>query len=117
MQIDFDTASWKNKIEKWKFKFKSWDNIKLNVKLKERFKQLESVDNLLDVYRMPFLRLHKLSWKKRMYELAIDINWKICPNRIVFECLNWEEIHNDWPNEKKIRTVTHINITEIWDYH
>ena len=116
MKIDFKTASWKKKIERWKFKFKSSDERKLNQKLQERMKQLESATTLLDIYKLPFLRLHKLSWK-RMYELAIDINWKICPNRIVFECVDGEEIYSDWPNESKIITITHIVITEIWDYH
>ncbi len=119
MKIDFKTASWKRKIEKWIFKFKHlkncWDNQEINKKLQLRFQQLESAVNLLDVYKLP-LRLHKLSWK-RIYELAIDINWKICPNRIVFKCLNGDDIHSDWPNEIKMMTVTHIKITEIWDYH
>jgi len=116
MKIDFKTASWKNKIERWKFKFKSWDNKKLNKKLQERLRQLEAAETLLDVYKLPFLRLHKLSWKRK-YELAIDIDWKICPNRIVFECLDGEDIHSDWPNETKMLTVTHIKIVEIWNYH
>ena len=116
MKIDFKTASWKNKIERWKFKFKSWDNRKLNLKLQQRFQELEASKNLLDIYKLTHLRLHKLSWK-RMYELAVDINWKICPNRIVFECLDGEDIHSDWPNENKMTTVTYIKIVEIWDYH
>ena len=116
MKIDFKTASWQKKIEKWKFKFKSGDNNILNAKLQQRIQELQSANNLFDIYWLLHLRLHKLSWK-RMYELAIDINWKIDPNRIVFECLDGEDIHSDWPNENKMTTVTHIKIIEIWDYH
>jgi len=104
------------KIEKWKFKFKKWDNKLLNQKLKQRINELNSAPTLFDIYKLPQLRLHKLSWKRK-YELAIDINWKICPNRIVFECLNWDDIHSDRPNEQKMKTITHIKIIEIWDYH
>lgn len=113
MQISFSTPSWKTKIEKWKY---FW-NKELDLKLQTRFKELEAAVNLLDIRYLPHLRLHKLTWKQRMYELAIDISWKINPNRIVFKCLDWEDISNDWPNDKKIKTVTKIEIIEIWNYH
>jgi len=113
MEISFSTPSWKSKIEKWKY---FWLK-ELDLKLQTRFKELESAPNLLDIHKIPYLRLHKLLWKQRMYELAIDISWKINPNRIVFKCLDWEDISTDWPNLNKIKTITKIEITQIWNYH
>lgn len=112
MKISFKTSSWKSKIEKWKY----FKNRELDLKLQIRFKELESAISLLDIKYLPHLRLHKLK-SPRTYELAIDVAWKINPNRIVFECMNWEDISSDWPNENKIQTVTEIKIIQIWDYH
>ena len=113
MKIVFKTKSWKAKIEKWKY----FHNKLLDFKLQIRFKELESAVNLLDIRKLPYLRLHKLKWNKRKYELAIDVAWKINPNRIVFKCLDWDDISWDWPNENKIKTITEIEILQIWDYH
>jgi len=112
MKISFKTSSWKSKIEKWKY----FKNRGLDLKLQIRFKELESAISLLDIKYLSHLRLHKLK-SPRTYELAIDVAWKINPNRIVFECMNWEDISSDWPNENKIQTVTEIKIIQIWDYH
>ena len=112
MKISFNTASWKSKIERGRY----FKNKELDLKLQTRFKELESAVNLLDIKYLPHLRLHKLK-SPRTYELAIDIAWKINPNRIVFKCVNWEDISSDWPNDTKIKTVTEIKIIQIWDYH
>lgn len=104
---------WKEKIEKWKYFSKKPD---LNKKLSMRIGQIEASQNLYELWCLPQIRMHKLSWD-REYEIAIDIT-KTSWYRIVFKCLNWEEdlISNFFDLEKR-KTVTKIEITQIWDYH
>lgn len=112
MNITFITNTLKKNLTKWKL----FSSQEMNLKVQQRFKELEASDNLLVVKELPQLRLHKLKGK-RMYELAIDIRWKTNPNRIIFVCKNWEDITSDWPNPNKLREITDIEIVEIWDYH
>lgn len=104
---------WKEKIQKWKFFPKNPD---LNKKLTMRISQLESVINLHDLWLLPQLRMHKLSWD-REFEIAIDIT-KTSWYRITFKCLNWDEdLMSDFLNIEKQKSVTKIEITQIWNYH
>lgn len=113
MQVEFHTSSLKKNCEKGTcFRNKK----ELNDKVQQRIRQLEAADNLLAIKRLPQVRLHSLSWNKR-FELAIDINWKTNPNRIVFEALDGENIHDDWLNDLKFTSVTKIKILAVWDYH
>lgn len=86
------------------------------ISLRQRMMELQVAPNLLDIKKLSHLKLHCLKGKNR-YSLAIDINGRKDPNRIVFECLNGENICDDWLNDSKLITVTKIKILFIWDYH
>ena len=103
----------KERIQNWNF-FKK--NHELSKKLSLRMSQLESSPTLYDLSLLPQLRMHTLSWN-REYEIAIDIT-KTSWYRITFKCLDWaEDLMNDFLNTEKDKTVTKIEIIEIWDYH
>lgn len=104
---------WKEKIEKWKYFSKNPD---INKKLTLRMEQLNAIPNLYELWLLPQLRMHKLSGD-REYEIAIDIT-KTSGYRIVFKCLNGaEDLISDFLNIEKRKTVTKIEITQIWNYH
>gem|GEM_PF-2811971 len=45
--------------------------------------------------------------------MAIDIDGKKDPNRIVFEALDGDGVCDDWRNDSKLLTVTKIKILFI----
>lgn len=113
MQIEFKTNKLKKDCEKWTC-FKN--NNELNAKVQQRIWELQAADCLLTIKKLPQLKLHSLTWKRR-FELAIDISGRTNPYRIVFETLNWENVCDDWLNDEKFKTVTQVRILEITDYH
>lgn len=112
-QIEFKTNKLKKDCEKWTC-FKN--NNELNAKVQQRLREMEAADHLLTIKKLPQLKLHSLTWKRR-FELAIDISGRTNPYRMVFETLNWENVCDDWLNDEKFKTVTQVRILEITDYH
>ena len=112
MEISFKSWSVRKKCEKWKY-FK--DHL-LNHQLTKRLIELDKSKNLLVVKKLTNLKLHPLKWWRK-YELAIDIDGRKNPNRIVFVSLDGENVCDDWKNDSKFETITQIEIIEIGDYH
>lgn len=100
------------RCRKWNY-FKDHN---LNRKLVETLVELSWTKHLLDIKRMKHLNLHPLKWWRK-YELAIDVDGRKNPNRIVFISLDGENVCDDWKNDSKFTTITQIQIIEIWDYH
>lgn len=112
MELEFKTDRLKKKCLWGKF----FGDANLNMKLTQKLWILQDAKNLLDIKLFKQLNLHKLKWSRK-YELAIDVDWRKNPNRIIFETLNWEDIYDDFLNDSKFETITKIKILEIKDYH
>lgn len=113
MELDFKTDTLKRKCESAKF-FKK--NIYMNMRLTKVIRDLESSSTLLDIKLNKSLNLHPLKWSRK-FELAIDIDGRKNPYRLIFETLDWENICDDFRNDEVFKTVKKINILEIIDYH
>ena len=112
MKIDYSSEGLRKKCEQGRI----LNTTELNLKVVQRLRELEAAPNLLTIKKLKYLRLHPLNGKNR-YELAIDVNKKVDPNRIVFECLDWENVCDDFYNELKFVTVTWVNVLSVGDYH
>lgn len=82
-------------------------------KIKQRKTQLESAATLLDIDKLPQLRLHQYKGDRRG-EWSIDIhkNW-----RLIFEIVNDPIPMIDNNNEINLNQVTDIRILSIEDPH
>lgn len=112
MKIDYSSENLRKRCEQQK----TLKNTEINMKVSQRIRELEAAPNLLVIKKLKHLYLHPLNGKNK-YELAIDVNKRTDPNRIVFECLDWESICDDFYNDAKFTTVKHIRILFVWDYH
>jgi hypothetical protein len=89
----------------------------MNTKLVHKIRELEQAWSLLDIKLNKSLHLHKLKWKTRKYQLAIDINWRKNVFRIIFETIPKDIVYDDFLNDWKFKEITKIKILEVVDYH
>lgn len=113
MELEFKTDTLKRKCESGKF-FKK--DTYMNMRLTKVIRDLESSSTLLDIKLNKSLNLHPLKWSRR-FELAIDIDGRKNPYRLIFETLDWENVCDDFRNKEIFKTVKQIKILEITDYH
>ena len=89
-------------------------NVRLVEWIAQRMYELHSAPNLLTIKNITNANFHPLQWERKC-EIAIDaIVWgKRSKERIIFKPTNWEYIFDDMYNDKKLQTVTSIEILEI----
>lgn len=96
---------------------KFW-NMKVVKAVMLKLRELDVADNLKEFMdcQITNVRLHQYDWKRK-WEVSIDVLNKFCPYRIIFKCLDWDDITQDMYNKEKRKTITIIEITQIWDPH
>lgn len=113
MELDFSSETLRKKCESWTF-FKK--NEYMNIRLSKVIRDLEASSNLLDIKLNKSLNLHPLKWSRK-FELAIDVDGRINPYRLIFETLDWENVCNDFLNNTIFPTVTKIRILEVSNHY
>ena len=113
MELKFKTEALRKKCESAKF-FKK--DMYMNMRLTKVIRDLEASSTLLDIKLNKSLNLHPLKWSRK-FELAIDIDGRKNPYRLIFETLDWENVCDDFYNNNIFKTVKKIQILEIKDYH
>lgn len=113
MELEFESQTLKKKCESGKI-FRKDEY--MNTRLTKVLRDLEASSTLLDIKLNKSLHLHPLKWSRK-FELAIDIDGRKNPYRLVFETLNGENVCEDFYNNNIFKTVTEIKILDITDYH
>lgn len=113
MELEFKTKTLKKNCESGKI-FKKDEYMKM--RLAKVLRDLDASSTLLDIKLNKSLYLHPLKWSRK-FELAIDIDGRKNPYRLVFETLNWENVCDDFYNDSIFKTVTKIQILQVTDYH
>lgn len=113
MELGYYSETLRKKCESCKFFNK---DIYMNTRLTKVIRDLEASPTLLDIKLNKSLKLHPLKWSRK-FELAIDVDGRKNPYRLIFETLNWENVCNDFLNNGIFKTVTQIKILDISNHY